>query len=335
MDERFDNLRQRLGQRFASDDPLQIIPYRGYGTADRLYLKGRVLEDEGIRPGSDRDSFWDNLLNMYRRFESDEIPGARLLARFQGQVHEVTADDEGYFELWITPAAPLPAGQLWHTVNLELVEPLRPGHRPVQATGRILVPPATAQFGVISDIDDTIVVAEVTNLLKMAKNVFLGNARTRLPFPGVAAFYQALRAGMDGRTHNPLFYVSSSPWNLYELLSDFFQLNGIDPEPILLLRDWGISESELLPTGHHEHKLAAIGRLLDLYPHLPFLLIGDSGQQDPEIYHQIVHDYPGRIAAVYIRHVDQTPERTAAVQALAADVAASDTHFCSLTIPKP
>lgn len=192
VDGRFDDLRQRLGRRFASDDPLQIIPFRGYGTAGRLYLKGRVLEDEGIRPGSDRDSFWENLLNMYRRFESDEIPGACLLARFQGQVYEVTADDEGYFELWIEAVEPLPADQLWRDVDLELVEPLRPGHFPVRATGRVLVPPATAQFGVISDVDDTVVVTDATDLLKMAQNVFLGNAHTRLPFPGVNAFYQAL-----------------------------------------------------------------------------------------------------------------------------------------------
>jgi hypothetical protein len=115
--------------------------------------------------------------------------------------------------------------------------------------------------------------------------------------------------------------VSSSPWNLYDLLTEFFALNGIPRGPIFL-RDWGISQQELLPTQHRGHKLAAIRKVLDRYPALSFILIGDSGQEDPEIYREVVQLYPGRIHAIYIRNVSRDPARGEAIRKLAAEVIA-------------
>lgn len=322
VEDHFDALKYRLTARFDRDDPIKIVTYRGYGTQERVYLKGRVLEDQGVPPVSDNDTLWDNLLNTYRRFESDEVPWARVLVRFQGTEQEVRANEEGFFEAWLTPAEPLPADRLWHPVEVELIEPQREGYAPARAPGYVLVPPPEARFGVISDIDDTVVKTDATNLLRMARTVFLGNARTRLPFKGVAAFYKALQGGQAGVATNPLFYVSSSPWNLYDLLVEFFELQGIPIGP-LLLRDWGISKNELLPTGHRSYKLGVIRQILDLFPQLPFLLIGDSGQEDPEIYHALVSDYPDRILAVYIRNVSREPKRVEAIRALAEEVVAA------------
>jgi phosphatidate phosphatase APP1 len=79
--------------------------------------------------------------------------------------------------------------------------------------------------------------SSVTNFLKMARMVLLGNAHTRLPFEGVAAFYRALQRGASGGEFNPIFYVSNSPWNLYDLLEDFMDVHGVPAGP-LFLRDW-------------------------------------------------------------------------------------------------
>lgn len=317
VEKHFDTLKSRLDDRLGSQDPIKIVPYRGYGTQERLYLKGRVLRDRGVAPAGDNDSLWRNLINTYRRLESDEIAHARLRARFQEYEQEVTAGPEGYFELWFEPGRPLDQNLLWHEIELELLDPLPESREPVRATGRVLVPSPRAQFVVISDIDDTVVQSHATQLLRMARTVFLGNARTRLPFPGVAAFYRALHSG--SATVNPLFYVSSSPWNLYDLLLEFFALQNIPIAPTFL-RDWGISEREVLPTGHRDHKLALICQMLEVYSHLPFILIGDSGQEDPEIYHEVVHQYPERILAVYIRNVSRDLARPQAIQALAEEV---------------
>jgi phosphatidate phosphatase APP1 len=330
VEDHFDQLKYRLGERFGADDPIMIRPYRGFGSQERLYLKGRVLENEGVTPPEDNDSLWENLINMYRRFESDEIPHARVLARFQGLEQEVTADEEGFFEVWFRLNQPLAEDQLWQQIELELVEPRREGHPPVKAEGQVLIPPPSAQFGVISDIDDTVLQTDAAHLLRMARTVFLGNARTRLPFKGVGAFYRALFKGTQGKeptpsgessSYNPLFYVSSSPWNLYGLLTEFFHLQDIPIGPILFLRDWGISEEELLPTQHRSHKLKMIQNVLEVYPKLPFILIGDSGQEDPEIYAEVVEKHPQRILAIYIRNVSHELKRPEAIRELAKKLA--------------
>lgn len=295
----FDALKYRLAARLGRDDPLLVLPYRGYGSRRRLYLKGRVLEDEGITPSTDNDSVWRNLLNTFRRVDSDEVPGARLRVRFRDVEKDVVADEEGFFEVWLEPSSPAPADRLWHEVEVKLLAPEAKDGRPVRATGHVLAPPPDASLAVISDIDDTVLQSHVTDLVRMARTIFLGNARTRLPFPGVAALYRALQQGAAGDGRNPLFFLSSSPWNLYDLLTEFFELQDIPRAP-LFLRDWGITHSEMLPTENRAHKMGVLHRLLSFYDNLPFILIGDSGQQDPEIYREIVEAYPGRVLAVYI-----------------------------------
>ena len=310
---------RRVRPRRRGDDPIQIVAYRGYGTEQQCLLLGRVLKDRRIDAASASDSAWKNLVSTYRRLESDEIPGARMRVSFAGDEQDVVTDAEGYFRVWLHPRAQLPPQRHWHDAALELVAPSPPGADTVRATGHVLVPPASAVYGVISDLDDTVVQTNVTSLVRMARTVFFGNARTRLPFKGVAAFYRALRDGALGGAHNPIFYVSSSPWNLYDLLTEFLELQGIPAGP-LLLRDWGISRRAGLPNAHGPHKLGAIRQILETFPRLPFLLIGDSGQEDPEIYRDITRAFRGRILAAYIRNVTPHPERSAAIRALAREV---------------
>jgi phosphatidate phosphatase APP1 len=307
-------------------DPLAIHAYRGYGTDKRVRVRGRVLEDERIPASTERDTLWRNLLGTLRRFESDEVPGARVRVRFAGAVQELVTDAEGYFDTWLAPREALHADALWHDVAIDLLAPRDPVRPSPSAIGRVLVPPATARLGIISDLDDTVVQTGATDARSLFRSVFLTNARTRLPFPGVATLYRALQAGSGGEQKNPVFYVSSSPWNLYDVLSEFLAVREI-PEGPLLLRDWGLSERELLPTSHGSHKVEAIRDIIDLYPTLPFILLGDSGQEDPEIYRQIVARYPSRILAIYIRNVTPDPARAARIRELAREVSAAHSEL--------
>jgi phosphatidate phosphatase APP1 len=316
----FDLLKYRLREHLGGRNPIMILPYRGFGTQKRLYLRGRVLEDRGITSATDNDSVWVNMLNMWRRAKSLEIPYARVRARYGDEEQVVTANIEGFFEVWMEPRTTVDEKGLWREVELQLVSPLRDGAEPVMATGEILVPPASAEFVVISDIDDTVLQTDATSLLRMARAAFLGNARIRLPFQGVAAFYRALHGGSTSHALNPMFYVSSSPWNLYDLLSDFFNLRGIPIGPVLFLRDWGLSEEGFLPIHNRAHKLVYIKQILETYAQLPFILIGDSGQEDPEIYAEVALLYPNRIRAVYIRNVSRDPGRVDRIKALAEEV---------------
>ena len=235
--------------------------------------------------------------NMARRFGSDEVAGARVRASFEGLSVETAADVEGFFEVRFRLPQPLDGGAGWYQVELDLLSPRSPGGGPVHSTGQVLVPQG-ARFGVISDIDDTVVRSSATNVLKMAWIVLRNNAHTRLPFEGVAAFYGALQLGEDGRSFNPIFYVSSSPWNIYDVLEDFLNVHGVPPGP-LFLKDW----SPTVLGKHRDYKIGVIRRLLKTYGEMPFVLIRDSGEEDPEIYLQTVREHQGRILAVYIRDV--------------------------------
>ena len=311
VEERFDRLRFGLKRRTGRIGPVEVLPYRGYGTRDQLFLKGRVLETPGLKPSSASDSRRRNLRNMARRFFSSEVPHARVWASHGGYEMEVTANEEGFFDLRFELAEPLKGGTGWHPVEIEVAWPR--SERGARATGRVLVP-AGARFGVVSDLDDTVVHSSATDLLRMARITLLSNAHTRLPFEGVAAFYRALQCGRSGDEFNPIFYVSNGPWNLYDMIEDLLDVHGIPAGP-LFLRDW--SPTKLRERG--EHKLGVIRTLLQTYPDLPFVLIGDSGERDPEVYHQIVYEHPERILAVYIRDVT-TPERDAKVRKISEEL---------------
>ncbi|HEU4681397.1 MAG TPA: phosphatase domain-containing protein [Gemmatimonadales bacterium] len=299
-------------ERLVDPDPYHVVGYRGYAGPGRILVLGRVLEHEGLVTPEPGHSKFRNLLAMVKRLESDPLPFAKVRAQVAGQVVDLTADDEGFFRQWVAVGSLQQEG--WGLVQLELLNP--PDERPARAEGPFLVPSASASFGVISDMDDTVVQSQVTNFLRAARIVLLENARTRLPFPGVAAFYRALQDGPSGNGRNPIFYVSSSPWNLYDVISDFLDAQGIPAGP-LLLRDWDLSRSLLKNAGH---KTEVITEILATYPFLPFILVGDSGQEDPEIYAELVAAYPRRILAVYIRNVRPHPERSDAIRKLAARV---------------
>ena len=315
----FDWIKYRAGARVSSDATLVIIPYVGYGTGRFIELKGRVLEDKGIKPAQETDRVWDNLLNMYRRFESDEVPNARVLARFQDVEQEISADGEGFFEVSLRFENPQSHESSWQHIRLELLDPLNPGDGKVVAEGQAMIVASEADFGVISDIDDTVVHTGVTSRLKLAGTILLKNAYTRLPLKGVANFYNALQNGRGGGTRNPLFYVSSSPWNMYDLFREFFQINNIPDGPIFL-RDWGFEAQSMLAENNRKYKLNAIYNILDRFPDLNFILIGDSGEEDPEIYTQVIRTYPQRILGVYIREVKHNAKRVDEIRELARQV---------------
>ncbi len=331
----------RAAARLGRLRPLHLDVYRSYGTVHRFYVKGRLLADRGLTPQTEADSPWRNFQAMYRRFNSREIPGAEIVVSLPAHLDlPVVTGPTGYFTLSLDPPVLPPAvDYLWHPVPVRLSRLPRRFRGllgQVEGVGQVLIPPPTAEFGVISDLDDTVIVTRATHLPRMLRTVLLRNAHSHQPLAGVAAFYQALLRGQSGRPDNPFFYVSSSPWNLYDVLDDFLRLQGVPPGPLLLRetllgRTPGSEARTANSSPHHGHKLKEINQVLDTYPALPFLLLGDSGQRDPDIYAEVARTCPGRIRVIYIRDVG-VPARAARVGPIAKALR-RDTSVEMLLVP--
>lgn len=295
-----------------------LQPYRGYGSAERIFVIGRVFWQH---TGGAIEA--DEFRSIVRRIRRRPVRGARVRARFYGAELMVETDRDGYFRVEMAPGRPVPRDLLWHRLELQLLAPRR-----AEASADVYIPPERATMVVVSDIDDTVMHTGVVNKAAMLWRLFIEGASSRTVFPGVAALYRALYAGAAGDERNPMLYVSRAPWGIYDILEAFFQHHAIPEGPVLFLREWGISWKTPVPRRAVDHKRLLIEAMMELYADMPFVLIGDSGQHDPEVYRHMVQRYPGRVRAVYIREVTaRGPERAAEVAAMAAEMRDAGAHL--------
>ena len=279
-----------------SEQKVRLLAYAGYRTADRLHLRGRIVRyGEPLVPGRGTLSRLRAMMDIYN---SHELPGVAVRLEAYGTTHETVSDAEGYFQFDAPLDQPLPDRTSWEQV--QLCTPGRTAQQPSIAAP-ILAPGTNHVWGIISDIDDTVVETGATNFLKNWRRVLIEAPADRLAVPGAAALYRMI-AGDHRAPARPFFYVSSSPWNLYGFITEFMELNGIPHGP-MFLKDYGIDADKLIDGGHDTHKLAAIETILAAYPEFRFLLIGDNGQRDVSIYAQVVRDFGTRVGGVFIRDV--------------------------------
>jgi phosphatidate phosphatase APP1 len=295
----------RLGKKLGLIRSVMIMPYQGFGNKRELFFPGRVLRDRGIGISRLEDSKWKNFSTMYKRFMTWEIPFVRVKATLDNISETTVTDEEGYFTFHLSFGNDIKLKIPWQNIQLTLEDEIVKNSEKVQAVTRVYVASDDSEYGIISDIDDTIVPTGSTRVREMLKSTFFHNAHSRVPFPGVAAFYNALVKGSTGFGNNPVFYISSSPWNLYDFLLEFMRVHNI-PQGPLMLRDIGPSKEYLIAGSHTAHKLLQVERIFKIISDIPFILIGDSGQHDAEIYLQVIKDFPGRIKMIYIRDVSST-----------------------------
>ncbi|AZQ43445.1 App1 family protein [Nonlabens ponticola] len=308
-------------------DPWIIDVFRTYSGEHHLYLRGRALQDQPLKH-YEQQTFYQTLRNTWRAFKTDEIREIPVVLTLpNGDKHKTITDKEGYFLFDITTKTDLQDiadEEGYVSLNIAFDEDdsayakAKSQNRIAlnSFTGETLVPPETTAYGVISDIDDTIMQTGVTSFLKLrvAFNTFFRNYDQRIPFKGAASFYQLLHRGASGKDQNPMFYLSNSPWNLYRYLEKFIDFHGFPKGPILL-RDFPTpwDRTKKLKRPHKEHELINI---LKHYPDQKFILIGDAGEHDAKYYTNAAKLYPDRIKAIYIRAVSNA-KKVAANQALA------------------
>lgn len=290
-------------------DPLLIIPFHTYGTKSHLYLKGRALEDEDI--DLDKKGWFNLLINSWKRFETDEIKNTPVTITIANKIIiKATTDAEGYYLIdesietikenvdsngWLSYQVSY--GNSYNSRQIQLGN---------QFFGKMLIPKKKSSIGVISDIDDTILHTGVASTLKwrVVVNTFFKTPHKRKALEGSAEFYNMLHRGKSKNDANPIFYVSNSPWNLYRYLEFFLKQNGFPKGPILL-RDFR-TPFDRTPKMELAHKYNEIYNILDTYPDLKFILIGDCGEKDAYIYLDVVKKFPNRIVAIYLRSVEHS-----------------------------
>ncbi|RJR52432.1 MAG: DUF2183 domain-containing protein [Desulfobacteraceae bacterium] len=305
-------MNRKSNSRTIPADSLAIIPFSGYVTDASFHFRGRVVEKSGVVRLDPGDTFLQNAWKMWNRFFIQPGRGVTVKVRFGSMHMMVDTTTQGFFRADLElrhPADQTPC-------SVELVNPLP--KEPIQAVAPVFFPQNGARVGIISDIDDTIMYAHATNPLKMIGLLMFSNAATRQPFPGVRAFYNALHSGKTGSERNPFFYISSSSWQMYDIIQDFIDIHGLPRGPIFL-RELPFTGSMKDPW-RHGYKLWRIREILESYPTIPFILLGDSGQRDVEIYSLIARSFPGRIPVLYIRDVLPCELRRTRIAEIAAKV---------------
>lgn len=290
-------------------DKLQIINFQSYGSNSRLYVRGRAIEDENI--DLDQKGIFNLMKNTWKRFETDEIKNAPLKITFSnGETVNGTTDGDGYYLIDenISGLQKLANKEGWVTFDLSFTKANLKREIILQNRfpGEMLIPNENAKFGVISDIDDTILHTGVVSSLKwkVILNTMFKRATKRLQLEGTSDFYTKLHQGKTGNEANPIFYVSHSPWNLYRYLELFLKTNNFPKGPILLRSMASFKMRK--KSDEKPQKQKEISNLLKSYPDLKFILIGDSGEKDGDIYQEISTLFPGRIKAIYLRSVNHS-----------------------------
>ncbi|MFC5379832.1 App1 family protein [Aquipuribacter nitratireducens] len=265
--------------------------HRGYGAAAGVpaphgvpwvRVFGRIL----MARGQDPYRAWVRTRG-WRSFITAQVEHAPVVVEVGGHRFDVRADRAGL-------------------VDAVLSVDLPPGRHPVVMTpqggepgrGEVVVVGREADVGLVSDIDDTVMVTWLPRPFIAAWNTFVRHETARAEVPGMAELYREV-----ARRHPGTFvvYLSTGAWNTAPFLRRFLRKHGFPVGP-LLLTDWGPTNTGWFRSGR-EHKLSALRRLRIEMPHLTWLLVGDDGQHDPDIYSTVAREAPEAVRAVLLREL--------------------------------
>lgn len=296
--------------------------YHGYGHTKNLVVYGHVLAGKSVSPSKYTNNPILNIIHLAKLFFVKPIPNARVTLQWENQQFYCTTEADGFFKFEWQSTTEVEAG--WHKVIISLLN--EQNHIVTTGEGKIFVPHST-QYGFVSDIDDTVLVSHSATTGKKLKVMFTKNPRSRKTFADVVKFYQLLSLAHTNETLlNPFFYVSSSEWNLYDDLNEFFKHNGLPKGAFLLntIKKW----YQLFKTGKtkHQGKLIRVVRIMETFPKQRFVLLGDNSQSDPEIYVAIANRYTDKIVAIYIRNVSL--EKELPTLALLATIQNKEIYTC-------
>ncbi|MUK01944.1 DUF2183 domain-containing protein [Vibrio cholerae] len=268
-----------------------VIPYTGYGTTSWLRVLARVVRSDPRDTGSEADAGplkpLQEGMRGWRNFTSAPVAHAVVHVTVGDTVHDVRADRGGVVDARI----PVTLDSGWHDITLQSGE-----SRAVEAPVRIVAD--GADFGVVSDIDDTVMVTALPRPFLAAWNTFVLDEHARTPTPGMAVLYERIVRTLPSA---PVLYLSTGAWNVAPTLSRFLSRN-LYPAGPKLLTDWGPTRDRWFRSGQ-EHKRTSLERLAEEFPNVKWLLVGDDGQHDEAIYSEFAQRHPENVRAIAIRQL--------------------------------
>lgn len=287
-----------------------IIPFTGYGSPEHVRVLGRLV----LRPIKAR-----SYLGMYaeaflhrrgwRNFFNAGVPRRPVTVRVGDEELELMTDRGGYIDVTVKGTG---LAEGWHEVTLSTDEAPETG-APIQIVGD------DQHFGLISDVDDTILSTWLPRIALAAWNSFVMTEGNRQAVPGMARMYQKLLKDHPGA---PIVYVSTGAWNTVPFLNRFMHRHGF-PEGPMLLTDLGPTQNAWFRSGP-DHKRRALAELARDFPHIKWVLVGDDGQHDPALYREFAELRPDHVQLIAIRQLSSTEQilahGTAAVLRDSADL---------------
>lgn len=270
--------------------------YRGYANEQELIVMGHVFKPTKKRDYDFQDKSFKNASSVISMFRIKTQANADVyLVHNNKKIHTKTLVD-GYFKFCI----PLNQDNYgWVDYEVSIIHDNK-----TITTKESYIRPQVGHLGIISDIDDTFLVSYSLNPFKKLYHLLFRNVDSRRIFEDVVVHYQALSS--SGRSNkeelNAFFYVSSSEWNLYRFIVKFTEIHQL-PKAVLLLKDIKTSLTNFFWTGRggHNHKFEKIKHILEFYPNLKYVLIGDDSQDDAFLYEAISKIFPLTVKAIYIR----------------------------------
>lgn len=258
-----------------------VVGYTGYGSTTWVRVLARVVltRTTSVSPRGK--------VRGWQSFTSVPVRNSEVQVHIGEASHTLHADAGGLVDVVLECS--LEPG--WHTITLQA-----PGS--VRAEARIQIVDPETTFGIVSDIDDTVMVTALPRPLLALWNTLVLSERARTPTPGMAVLYDRIMAHNPG---TPLVYLSTGAWNVAPALTRFLARN-LYPDGALLLTDWGPAKQHWFRSGR-DHKRNNLARLAQEFPHVRWLLVGDDGQHDPEIYAEFARAHPAQTAAIAIRQL--------------------------------
>lgn len=295
---RFGAVLKQFRRAKTSDGPDALVLYYAYGADGRAVVEGRVIDQQISRPYSPSDSRLTNLHRTLRLVFNEERVNLPVGATLEGRPWQLRTDAEGYFRIELEALEKIPPG--WHPLNVT-------AGSTTACIPLVLMPPQN-RHGVISDVDDTLMVTEVNRWRAMLANTFLRNPLQRVVVPGMPDLFRILAARNVVSSAAPVFYVSASPRQLHMPLQAMLDHHGFPPGVLITKRVTNDTTREPL-RDQMKYKLTHFEEILARVPHATFTLLGDDGEHDPEIFEELRRRHPHRIEQVWLRRVHPNPQR--------------------------